>query len=235
MILAPPGLVEFLQLYDKRFNSIRNDFFLVSNGDLVIEPFNHRLGLHFLIAFCSLLYYSLQLQTKFSDERTADLGVNYVSTCSVVHCPNAFGITFETNDVFPFKLTYSGDTAPCDQLVQLGMNSTLLIHEATMEENARDMLERHPSLKHCTPSQAIDQGVKMNAKYTILTHFSRRNANMPITGLDVKENNVGVAFDNMEVTRSDLKHLHLLHPTLETMFSHKRFAEPASTHRKSMQ
>ena len=52
---------------------------------------------------------------------------------------------------------------------------------------------------HCTMSQALEVGKKMNARYTLLTHFSQRYAKLPrINGNDLPSN-VGIAFDNMEV------------------------------------
>lgn len=150
-----------------------------------------------------------------NDERTTELGLNFISTCLVRHCPHAFGLAFETNTDEPYKITYSGDTVPCDELVRLGKNSTLLIHEATMED---ELLQQAQNKMHSTVSQAIEQGVKMNAKFTLLTHFSQRYAKIPrIDG--TMNTNVGIAFDNMEVTDVDLKYLHLLFPTLKILFS----------------
>lgn len=131
------------------------------------------------------------------------------------HCPHAFGIAFEINADEPFKLTYSGDTVPCDELVRLGNNSTLLIHEATMED---ELVQQARYKMHSTVSQAIEQGVKMNAKYTMLTHFSQRYAKLPRIEGSINTN-VGIAFDNMEVTSVDLKYLHALYPTLKVLFS----------------
>lgn len=113
-----------------------------------------------------------------------------------------------------FKLTYSGDTKPCDQLVQLGMNSTLLIHEATMED---ELIEDALTKMHSTVSQAIEQSKKMNAKYTILTHFSQRYAKIPRIEQHLVDN-VGIAFDNMEVISSDLVFLNILYPAMKKMF-----------------
>lgn len=115
----------------------------------------------------------------------------------------------------PFKLTYSGDTMPCDALIDLGRNSTVLIHEATME----DELEYQAKIKmHSTVSQAIEQGTRMNAEYTLLTHFSQRYAKLPRIENELATN-IGIAFDNMEVCESDLKHLYLLYPTLKLLFA----------------
>lgn len=52
---------------------------------------------------------------------------------------------------------------------------------------------------HSTMSQAINIGKKMNAKFTILTHFSQRYAKIPYMPNDDLPSNVGIAFDNMEV------------------------------------
>lgn len=113
-----------------------------------------------------------------------------------------------------FKLTYSGDTKPCDELVKLGLNSTLLIHEATMED---ELIEDALLKMHSTVSQAIEQSQKMNAKYTILTHFSQRYAKIPRIEQNLVEN-VGIAFDNMEVVLSDLNYLNILYPVMKRMF-----------------
>jgi len=190
MLLAPHQISSFLDFYDNRIDSIRNEYFLVPNSSMLNQP--------------------------LIDERTTELGLNFISTCFVLHCHHAFGVAFEVNADIPFKITYSGDTVPCDELVQLGKNSNLLIHEATI----KDELEFQTRFKmHSTVSQAIAQGVKMNAKYTLLTHFSRRSfAKMPRIEGSINTN-VGIAFDNMEVSSVDLKYLNLLFPTLKILFN----------------
>lgn len=76
------------------------------------------------------------------------------------------------------------------------MNSDVLIHEATME----DELASEAIVKmHSTTSQAIDVGKKMKAKYVLLTHFSQRYAKLPRFNDNFAEN-VGIAFDNMQVS-----------------------------------
>lgn len=77
-----------------------------------------------------------------------------------------------------------------------GMNSDLLIHEATME----DELSHEAIVKmHSTTSQAIDVGKRMNAKFILLTHFSQRYAKLPRFN-DNFTDNIGIAFDNMVVS-----------------------------------
>lgn len=78
----------------------------------------------------------------------------------------------------------------------VGKNSNLLIHEATMEDQLVSEARRK---MHSTMSQAINIGKKMNAKFTILTHFSQRYAKIPYMPNNDLPSNVGIAFDNMEV------------------------------------
>lgn len=155
------------------------------------------------------------MENSLADEKASQLGLCSLQTCSVIHCPNAFAIAIIINQDQPFKITYSGDTKPCDTLVELGLNSTLLIHEATMED---ELYEDALAKMHSTVSQAIEQGHKMNAKYTLLTHFSQRYAKIPRIEQHLVEN-VGIAFDNMEVVLSDLNDLNILYPTMKKMFA----------------
>ncbi len=69
------------------------------------------------------------------------------------------------------KVTYSGDTAPCNSLIELGKNSDVLIHEATFSKELSDMaIEK----KHSTATDAATDAKKMGAKQLILTHISSR-------------------------------------------------------------
>lgn len=112
------------------------------------------------------------------------------------------------------KITYSGDTLPCDDLVSIGENSDVLIHEATMED---DLLNEAKIKMHSTVSQAIGVGRRMNAKFVILTHFSQRYAKIPLIQRNAE--NVAIGFDNMEVTLNDLPMMHLMYEPLKVMFS----------------
>lgn len=159
----------------------------------------------------------------------AYLNLSSLQTCLVDHIESSFGIsaTIPTcTGNAPFKLTYSGDTNPCDSLVELGRNSTLLIHEATFENM---LLEHAQRKKHSTIAQAIEQSEKMNAKYTILTHFSQRYTILPWIDGDLNEN-VGIAFDYMEVIEEDLCKLSALYPRMKIMFAnHIKILEKNTT------
>jgi len=69
------------------------------------------------------------------------------------------------------KITYSGDTMPCENLIELGKKSDVLIHEATFSKDLADIaLEK----KHSTSVDAANIAKKMEAKQLILTHISSR-------------------------------------------------------------
>lgn len=156
------------------------------------------------------------------------MGIHSIRTCPVRHCPHSFGVAIEcANTAQPrsllsndrFKLCYSGDTMPCEELVALGADATVLIHEATMED---ELAEQARYKMHSTVSQAVEQGRRMQARYTILTHFSQRYAKLPRIEADAaaaSAANVFVAFDNMEVTLADLRYLGRALPTMQLMFT----------------
>jgi len=69
------------------------------------------------------------------------------------------------------KVTYTGDTVPCEKLIELGRNSDVLIHESTFSKELSDIaLEK----KHSTSVDAATDAKKMGAKQLILTHISSR-------------------------------------------------------------
>ncbi len=69
------------------------------------------------------------------------------------------------------KITFSGDTTPCESLIKLGENSDILVHEATF---AKDLAEMAKEKMHSTSIDAANDAKNMNAKQLILTHISSR-------------------------------------------------------------
>uniref|UniRef100_A0A672Z489 Zinc phosphodiesterase ELAC protein 2 n=1 Tax=Sphaeramia orbicularis TaxID=375764 RepID=A0A672Z489_9TELE len=134
-------------------------------------------------------------------------------TCLVRHCRNAFACSFTHQS--GWKMAFSGDTMPCDAFVHIGKDSTLLIHEATLE----DALEEEAVEKrHSTTSQAIGVGMKMNADFIMLNHFSQRYAKVPLFSHDFTER-VGISFDHMRV-RTSAHVQRFTHLQLNFGFSH---------------
>lgn len=140
-------------------------------------------------------------------------GLDKLETCFVRHCKNAFACALTHNS--GWRLAFSGDTMPCDALVSIGKDATLLIHEATLE----DALEEEAVEKrHSTTSQAIGIGMKMNADFIMLNHFSQRYAKIPLFSPDFSDR-VGISFDHMRVRFRDLKLLPSLTPALKALFA----------------
>lgn len=142
--------------------------------------------------------------------------------CRVPHTDSSFAISVQSkqlptdqNPDADFKLTFSGDTVPCDDLVELGKNSRVLIHEATLEDSLTNSAR---SKMHSTISQAIQQGQKMQADYTILTHFSQRYRTLPPIPDELMNNKISIALDNMEIVPSDLPKLNDVYYKLKEEF-----------------
>ncbi|KAF3699769.1 Zinc phosphodiesterase ELAC protein 2 [Channa argus] len=134
-------------------------------------------------------------------------------TCLVRHCKNAFACSFTHQS--GWKLAFSGDTMPCDAFVHIGKNATLLIHEATLEDGLEaEAVEK----RHSTTSQAIGIGMKMNADFIMLNHFSQRYAKIPLFS-EVFSDKVGISFDHMRICLEDFKVIPKLIPALKTLFA----------------
>lgn len=98
------------------------------------------------------------------------------------------------------KITYSGDTTPCAEMIELAQDSTVLIHESTYIKEDKDKAEEH---FHSTSSDAACIAKKSNSKLLILTHFSTR---YPDTEQLLKE--AREIFENTEIAE-DFKKIEL--------------------------
>uniref|UniRef100_A0A671T3W1 ribonuclease Z n=1 Tax=Sinocyclocheilus anshuiensis TaxID=1608454 RepID=A0A671T3W1_9TELE len=114
-----------------------------------------------------------------------------------------------------WQLVFSGDTMPCDAVVNMGKNATLLIHEATLEDG---MEEEACEKRHSTTSQAIGIGMKMNAEFIVLNHFSQRYAKIPLFSDDFN-GKVGISFDHMRIRFGDFPMLPRLIRPLKALFA----------------
>jgi ribonuclease Z len=117
-------------------------------------------------------------ELQFGDNSTAPnlarllreaTGLSDLLTTYVPHCNGSMAVSL----VFPngFKASFSGDCRPSANFAKIGMDSTVLIHEATFNE---DMMGSAIAKKHSTAGEAIEVGRKMRARAILLTHFSQR-------------------------------------------------------------
>ena len=104
-------------------------------------------------------------------------GLANLVTVSVSHCYGAQAVSL----TFPngFKFSYSGDCRPSKEFAKIGKGSTVLLHEATFDDELSGDAE---AKKHSTTSEAIGVGMAMEARRVILTHFSQRYQKIPSTG-----------------------------------------------------
>ncbi|WP_295621529.1 ribonuclease Z [uncultured Methanobrevibacter sp.] len=96
------------------------------------------------------------------------------------------------------KVCYSGDTRPCEKLIELAKGSDVLIHEATYEEADKDKAIEHC---HSTSKEAAEIAKKADVKLLVLTHISTRyttDINIKNEAKEVFENTV-VANDFTEI------------------------------------
>ncbi|KAL4915494.1 hypothetical protein BDW62DRAFT_122765 [Aspergillus aurantiobrunneus] len=96
-------------------------------------------------------------------------GLRDLLTTYVPHCRAAMAVSLVFDD--GFKVSFSGDCRPSPSFAQIGKDSTVLIHEATFND---DMAGSAIAKKHSTVSEAIEVGRQMRARAILLTHFSQR-------------------------------------------------------------
>ena len=69
------------------------------------------------------------------------------------------------------KITYSGDTRPCEEIIMFAKDSTLLIHESTFIQKEAQNAEEYG---HSTSKDAAFVARESNSKKLIITHISTR-------------------------------------------------------------
>ncbi|KAJ3276473.1 hypothetical protein HDV01_005096 [Terramyces sp. JEL0728] len=125
-----------------------------------------------------------------------DCGISTLRTALVKHCHLSYAVALQFT--CGFKLSFSGDCRPSDKFAEIGFASDLLVHEATLTD---DLHEEAILKNHCTIGEAIQVGIKMQAKHVLLTHFSQRYPKFPESLSIPKDGPVfGIAFDLMLVT-----------------------------------
>ncbi|PKS10291.1 hypothetical protein jhhlp_002042 [Lomentospora prolificans] len=138
-------------------------------------------------------------------------GLTKLERVRVDHCKSAHAgiLTWSSG----LKIAYSGDCRPSNAFAEKAKGATLLIHEATFED---DKAGDAQAKKHSTMSEALGVAEKMQAKRVLLTHFSQRYAKLPASedkGAEdaaaedkpVNDRVVLNAFDQMRVKLGDFR------------------------------
>lgn len=96
------------------------------------------------------------------------------------------------------KIVYTGDTKPCETVVDISKNANLLIHDGTFLE-----LDESQGKYHADVMEAAKIAKKANVKELILTHISRRYKKNDIEEMEERAKkifpNTKVAHDFMKV------------------------------------
>ncbi|SAM00816.1 hypothetical protein [Absidia glauca] len=121
------------------------------------------------------------------------LGLSRIDVVDVDHCKYAYGVSFVHKT--GWKLV------PCDRLIEAGKHATLLIHEATLED---DMKAEAIIKKHSTTAEAVEVGE--NQRYAKVPALSESQAN------------VCISFDMMGVSIKQIPLLPKYNPAMQLMF-----------------
>ena len=78
-------------------------------------------------------YQNVPFEYQFDKTQQKVFGLSWIRACEVNHCNNALAVVFN----FPngFKVAYSGDCRPSEKFARIGQGATLLIHEATFDDD----------------------------------------------------------------------------------------------------
>lgn len=146
------------------------------------------------------------------------LGLARLQSVKVEHCAHAYGCALTATTAAsggkPWSLVFSGDTRPCAALVKAAKGATVLIHEATFDD---ELVEEAVAKKHSLTSEAVACGRDAGAYRTILTHFSQRYAKLPVID-DSFQASTCIAFDLMTANLADLPAMPRLLPALQLLF-----------------
>jgi ribonuclease Z len=107
-----------------------------------------------------------------------------VTACHVEHIPReispCFGLRMDTVD--GKSVVFSGDTAPCDRLVELARDCDLLIHECTFPQKAIEFRSKAGigTWAHTSPLDLGKIAVESRAKALVATHFGHFDTTSPV-------------------------------------------------------
>ena len=109
---------------------------------------------------------------KATSVAVATFGSVSVTAIAVAHSPvtNAVGYRVDTPDG---SIAISGDTAPCDQIVEISRNADILIHETILASSLEGKVSDPQRLLdyHAEPRAVGEMAAAANVATLVLTHF----------------------------------------------------------------
>lgn len=164
---------------------------------------------------------TVQEPVIFNPSTARETGLTRIDAVRVDHCHGALACVLTWPN--GLRVAYSGDCRPSRLFAEVAEGCTLLLHEATLDDELRgDAFAK----KHCTMSEALDIARRMRARRVMLTHFSQRYpkiANeMILSGGEgqVKDQVVLMAFDQMHVKLGDFRKAELFLPAIRNMLDY---------------
>ena len=190
LLLAPTPLFSFLEEYCEIDPSIRDTYYAIDCK--------------------SLMNTNSELQKRLQHV----LGISNCRALPVTHCAHAYAVILDGTSFG--RVVYSGDCRPSTALARAARGTDLLIHEATFE----DGMEAEAALKkHSTVGEALRVALQMDARCTVLTHFSQRYPRIPPTPTDDSYKfPIVFAFDYMSLRPGTLVAASKLTPALRLLY-----------------
>lgn len=188
-IYGPIGLKEIIEVifkntkfeptYKIKVFEITSDGILFENNEYIIRALKAR---HTILSF-SFILEEKKRPGKFQVEKALKLGIPKGPLWKKLQ--QGFTITLQDGRVIRpqdvlgpprpgFKIVYSGDTRPYEELVKFSLNADVLIHDATFPD---ELKERAIETGHSTISEAINTARRAKVKCLVLFHLSPRIKN----------------------------------------------------------
>jgi ribonuclease Z len=168
----------------------------------------------------------IKFSLQATREMSRDLDLAGIRVPIVSHRGHAWGLVIQHTS--GWKIVYSGDTMPCESLIRAGAGATLLIHEATLED---DKPETALEKGHSTFSQAIEVGRRMRAQHILLNHFSQRYPKLPKSRVSDEQHDGGVisiSYDLMTIKVGQMWRMAYYTDAAERLFGHEEDDEESA-------
>ncbi|GAB0134717.1 hypothetical protein EsDP_00003075 [Epichloe bromicola] len=141
--------------------------------------------------------------TTSQDLGEENFGLAGIKRIPVIHCWRSYGTELELTS--GLRIAYSGDCRPSSAFASACKGAHLLIHECTFGDDKQDHAK---AKRHSTMAEALGVAREMEARRTLLTHFSQRYSKgdslRGATGQRA-EHSVLLAFDLMRVRLGDFQ------------------------------
>ncbi|KAM4057137.1 beta-lactamase superfamily protein [Hirsutella rhossiliensis] len=141
-------------------------------------------------------------------------GLASITRVPVPHCWRSYGTQLELTS--GLRIAYSGDCRPSTAFAKACRGAHLLVHECTFGDDRQDHAR---AKKHSTMGEALGVARDMQARRTLLTHFSQRYSKADSLTRTTGEGEQGVllALDMMRVRLGEFQHAACYVPAVQAL------------------